>query len=319
MKRNVLIICCLSIVMLCLFSFNADASQVKGVYVDGDKVHFNNNPVIIDGMTFVEFRPIFEKLGLNVKWDQSTRTIYSQQEGLNIKMQIGNKTITKNYTDYIYDAPRILYGNTFVPLRAVSELANKNIRWDKTSRIVYIEGVHPEPILTPTYTNPTPKKQDEQGFVLDNGVALGMSVQQVLKKEFGRLLESTPSSLLFRSIYNGFDVIVDYNFNQDKLYKVTYLFSHEKSSFLDQVYVDNFFQLERIISNKYGSPTGDILVWEDEIFKNIYEYDYDNWGLCVSIGYLKGMYVWEMEDVKVNLVMGNHDLNVNLGLVFQQK
>ncbi|HZK56948.1 MAG TPA: hypothetical protein VFD17_01455, partial [Clostridia bacterium] len=82
---------------------------------------------------------------------------------------------------------------------------------------------------------------------------------------------------------------------------------------------DNFFQLERIISNKYGSPTGDILVWEDEIFKNIYEYDYDNWGLCVSIGYLKGMYVWEMEDVKVNLVMGNHDLNVNLGLVFQQK
>jgi antitoxin component YwqK of YwqJK toxin-antitoxin module len=110
------------------------------VYVDSERIAFDVQPILEEGTTLVQFRPIFEKLGLVVDWDPKTRTVTGKKAGLEITLVIDEQNAYVNgELKQLELAPRLVEGNTFVPLRFVGEASGKNVKWDGDTFSVYID------------------------------------------------------------------------------------------------------------------------------------------------------------------------------------
>lgn len=135
------------------------------VYLDGNKVEFPTQPYISNNRTLVPLRPIFEKMGWNIQWDESTKQAtfsgkLTQDEwsSEDVSINIDVDSPTSNVIQYTYTDPLQTYGYWYVtdvkpeikddtimmPLRAISELIRKNVTWDENTQSVYIADGIPD-------------------------------------------------------------------------------------------------------------------------------------------------------------------------------
>lgn len=117
------------------------------------------------GTVVVPFRPIFEKLGLSIDWNQATGTITGTKEGLTITLQLGSKQARVNgVMTPLAVAPKLINNSTYIPLRFVGEATGNEVTWNAKSKMVAIitktnpNQVNPQQIKTffekyITYTN----------------------------------------------------------------------------------------------------------------------------------------------------------------------
>ena len=118
------------------------------VVMDGQEVQFRVPPIIIKGVTYVEFRPLFEMMGFDIKWDGKTRTITGTKDSATIQLTIGKKEMMVNgQTLETNQAPMINYGSTYVPLRLIGEAADRIVTWKKETRTVFIRPKDTEDTL----------------------------------------------------------------------------------------------------------------------------------------------------------------------------
>jgi len=109
------------------------------VFLHGEEVAFQTNPYISQNRTLVQFRPIFEKLGLVIQWDGKARKITGSKDGLELELTVGSRESTVNGQKVTLDAaPEIKSDYTFVPLRFVSEATGLEVIWDGNLPAVYI-------------------------------------------------------------------------------------------------------------------------------------------------------------------------------------
>lgn len=115
------------------------ATEPIQVYVNQERLQFDTDPVIENGTTLVPFRTIFEKLGLEVTWDDHNRTIQGKKGTLGIQLQLGNSTVYVNEEPKtIATPPQIINNRTFVPLRFIGEFSGASVEWDADSRTISI-------------------------------------------------------------------------------------------------------------------------------------------------------------------------------------
>lgn len=142
-----------AILLICtLVSLTVFADDVKPVTVtlNGEKIDceaYGQGATIVDGRTMVPLRAIFEALGASVDWNQSTKTVTSTLDEVQISLSIGSNELLKNGEKVLLDVPaRIMNMRTVVPVRAVSEAFGVDVVWDKETRTVallqdkYIKG-----------------------------------------------------------------------------------------------------------------------------------------------------------------------------------
>jgi hypothetical protein len=141
MKKSFLFI----LMLIIVFSFSATnvfaAEQTKqiDVYLDGDIITFSVNPLLDNGSTLVQFKPVFEKLGLKIDWNEKTKTVKGASKDLNIELSIGSKTVTVNgVKKQLTVAPKIINGVTMVPLRFIGEASGRDVSWDGRTKTVYV-------------------------------------------------------------------------------------------------------------------------------------------------------------------------------------
>jgi hypothetical protein len=119
--------------------FAATPEQQVKVYVDGSKTDFTVDPLIESGSTLVQFKPVFEKLGLTVEWNGETKTVTGSTYNLNIQLTIGSKTVIVNGQEkQLTIAPKIVKDVTMIPLRFVGEASGREVSWDARTKTVYI-------------------------------------------------------------------------------------------------------------------------------------------------------------------------------------
>ena len=119
------------------------------VNLDGRKLEFDVQPQIINDRTMVPMRAIFEALGADVLWDDSTKTVTAEKDGTEIIMNIGYDMMFVNYIPITLDAPpQIMEGRTLVPARAVAESFDCNVTWDSSANAVIITSAL-QPDATP--------------------------------------------------------------------------------------------------------------------------------------------------------------------------
>ncbi len=109
------------------------------VYVDDRRVYFDVNPIRTNGSLLVQFRPLFERLGLSVGWDGNTGTVTGEKEGIAIKLQIGSaEAWAGGRSITLAAAPELVNGSTFVPLRFVGEALGYEVVWLEQEQAVEI-------------------------------------------------------------------------------------------------------------------------------------------------------------------------------------
>jgi hypothetical protein len=111
------------------------------VYVDNEPIALDTNPIIENGSTLVQFRPLFENFDFQIKWNGDEHKITGSTTGLSIELTIGSKHAQINGDPVILDvAPELVDGNTFVPLRFIGEASDRQVYWDGDNREVEISG-----------------------------------------------------------------------------------------------------------------------------------------------------------------------------------
>jgi len=147
--------------LVLVISSSASANDI-GVELDGSRLSLNEPPIIENGRAMVPLRSIFEALGADVKWDESTQTISTAKDGITTVLTMGSKIAVKNNTTPIeLKVPaRVINQRILVPFRFVSESCGVNVVWEEAKRVVNITSVS-----SPTVIDPSAKNYYElQGF-----------------------------------------------------------------------------------------------------------------------------------------------------------
>ncbi|MGG4141596.1 TraB/GumN family protein [Paenibacillus algorifonticola] len=121
-----------------LFTPAYAAEKPISVVINGSEVKFDNfEPVIEKGSTLVPMRPILEELDAKVVWNKSTQTVTATKEGVDLSLQIGNKTATVNgEKKQLEVAPKTIKNVTYIPLRFIGEAAGYQVDWSKALRTI---------------------------------------------------------------------------------------------------------------------------------------------------------------------------------------
>ncbi|MFE4713578.1 TraB/GumN family protein [Paenibacillus sp. NPDC056722] len=132
------------------FSSVQAAEKALSVGLNGEQIRFSKSaPIIEKGVTLVPMRILLEKLGVQVKWDQATRTVSGSKEGLSFSLKIGSTNATANGKAVKLDvAPKQIGNETYVPLRFAAETAGYQVAWNPSLHQVMLtsgkqsEGSH---------------------------------------------------------------------------------------------------------------------------------------------------------------------------------
>lgn len=168
--------------MLCLLTLFCVSAGAVDVWVDGEAVVFPDVQPYVDenGRTLVPVRPVAEKLGLTVEWDEANQRVllskeYTAQDSpvqeenettlkyyrmLGLRFQIGNITYVRvsdwterekdgsgvpsgayfETTEQMDTAPVYKNGRTLIPLRYVAEWFHAAIGWNEPQERVVIDS-----------------------------------------------------------------------------------------------------------------------------------------------------------------------------------
>jgi hypothetical protein len=128
-----------AIVSLALSNFSYAKAPVT-LQVDGIKQELSVEPILVSDTTMVGMREVFEILGAKVTWNEQDKTIKAQKEEVTIQLNIGKTEAEVNGKKVSLSAePRIIDGQTMVPLRFVSEALEASVDWDHENRVINVE------------------------------------------------------------------------------------------------------------------------------------------------------------------------------------
>lgn len=147
----------LSLLLICAMLASAPAAYAEkdiNVYLNGSRLSFDRQPVIVNDRTYVPVRGIFEAIGMEVEWDDESKTAYAYGSGADIILPVNSGEMYVNGECIKLDnAPFIMDGRILVPLRAISESLGCTVGWDPEScSVTIIIGgtVLPRPTAQPS-------------------------------------------------------------------------------------------------------------------------------------------------------------------------
>ena len=112
------------------------ATQVQ---LNGNPVAFDVAPFQVGNRTMVPMRAIFEALGAEVQWNDSTQTVTATKDASNVQLTIGETDALVDGQTVALDVPAMIRrGSTMVPLRFVSESLGADVRWSEANQMVSI-------------------------------------------------------------------------------------------------------------------------------------------------------------------------------------
>lgn len=173
--------------------------QPINVIIDGQNISFDVPPQIINDRTMVPLRAIFEALGANVNWNQSTQTITSMKNDTLVSLTINEQHMYVNGNIITLDSPAcIVDGRTLVPVRAVSEAYGTTVDWNGDTNTVVI-------------TSQKKENSDEIYQTPDPLTILSKAIQQKgssLDGEYWSINEYYDNAMFWISYQSNYDCVI---------------------------------------------------------------------------------------------------------------
>jgi len=142
MKSKLALIILACLLVLPVSHAVAQSNQNLSIFVEGNKITPSIAPFMEKGRTIVEARSLFKALGIQLAWDQRTKTVTGTKSGLKLQMTINQKIATVNGKKVEIDAsPRVVRGKTLIPLRFVSTAFGAEVLWNKAKQRIDVNGL----------------------------------------------------------------------------------------------------------------------------------------------------------------------------------
>lgn len=160
------------VIMALLVALAVPALAVTGrkqMVVDNTDIHLHvdgipvsASPFASGGTTYLPVRAVGEALGMDVRWDGPTHTVYITDptepsttnsntssttvtgkqtidvDYLDIKLVVNGKEVTPKDVNGNVVEPFAYQGTTYLPVRAVGEALGKSVRWDGETKTVHL-------------------------------------------------------------------------------------------------------------------------------------------------------------------------------------
>ncbi|MTI54741.1 copper amine oxidase N-terminal domain-containing protein [Geosporobacter ferrireducens] len=163
------------------------AEEPIKVSVDGTILNFDVNPTVIEGRTLVPLRAIFEALGAEIEWENTTKTVTATKEDIKITLEIGSKYATVNGEEKELEVEgKIIDDRAMVPARFIAESLGASVEWNAEEKTVVIASA----ATTESATEPVDKASapgEEVTEATDEASAPGEEVTEAADED------STPS------------------------------------------------------------------------------------------------------------------------------
>lgn len=110
------------------------------VVVNGKEVAFEDQaPVIKNDRTLVPLRGVLETMGIEVNWNADEQSVTALRGADSAYFKVGSTTLTTEDGSVTLDAaPEIINDRTMIPLRAVAEAFDAEVKWDDATKTITI-------------------------------------------------------------------------------------------------------------------------------------------------------------------------------------
>lgn len=116
------------------------------VVINGVEGNYSDVPLKINNRVLLPFREILTKLGVpnddeHIIWNEPEESVTVINGPDKIKITVGKNAMTLNGAEKEFDVAPFFYeknNRTYVPVRAVSELLDKLIKWEDATTTVYV-------------------------------------------------------------------------------------------------------------------------------------------------------------------------------------
>ena len=139
-------------------------------------------------------------------------------------------------------------------------------------------------------TTQVPTTPIKEGF---RSTKWGMSTKEVAETEQNKPLKEDDDALMYEDNISGIDAYILYFFVQDRLVRAKYIFVDKHTNKND--FIADYKTLKRVLTEKYGSPYDDNVVWKNDLYKG----DTSEWGFAVSLGQLAYVEKWETPETTI--------------------
>ena len=224
------------------------------VNLNGEWMHFDVDPVLMNDRTMVPFRAIFEALGCTVSWDDENQVAIGKRNGKEIRLPIGSARVTVAGKGMDLDQPAVLKDErTLVPLRFVSEALGAQVKWDDPTQTVTIMAAIPDEMVLFGQ-----ESYNDVGTWVLEGAAEGAFKEQAMR---GAVPTKQDAKLEDADTTNNKPAVAVFQLNQGGTYKV---WARSKDYATNQQ-GDRFFQLafndQPMMEHKYGTHGGTGYAW----------------------------------------------------------
>lgn len=153
MKRVVVVV---AVILSLMFTVPVFANKVveKGnflIYIDNELKHFQSVPIVSNDRTLLPFREILVALGISsdkISWNDKDRSVTAvDSKNRKIYMRIGNSTMSVDNISRTMDVAPIIYKDrTYIPLRFLAEVMDKDVEWIASEEKIIIRQSEKEEI-----------------------------------------------------------------------------------------------------------------------------------------------------------------------------
>ena len=141
----------------------------------------------------------------------------------------------------------------------------------------------------------------------------GMAKEQVRKTELSKFIKEDKLNgemkgldmIIYQDNINGLDCMIVYYFAKNKLTRARYLFIESHSS--KNLYISDFNKIKEQLTKKYSLPIRDEKMWLDDLYKG----DIYNYGMAISIGHLRYIAEWDIEEAYIQLLLTGDNYKIS--------
>lgn len=152
-----------------------DIDKTIQVYVDGNKLFSDIEPININNHILVPMDVAFKSLSATTEWDEQTATVTAIRGGRIIKITADSSVAYVDDKEVFLDIPaQFIEGRFMIPIRFIAESFGAKVEWIEKSKILLVEFVQYPPLHdipnALTVYGVTQSGDDGAGSVIENSL-----------------------------------------------------------------------------------------------------------------------------------------------------
>ncbi len=139
----------------------------------------------------------------------------------------------------------------------------------------------------------------------------GASESYVKNNENAKLVNESRKVLAYQNRIGRFNVLITYNFTNNKLTTGEYRILNKYSDKMD--FVNNYKSLQKVFTEKYGKATIDTIIWKNDTYRNTYS----KRGIAISEGQAVMFTTWNIKNSIITLRLSSIGDGIIFSVLYQ--